>query len=180
MGSMNVQAINLRKWRNMCGVVMQDGKMFSDTVLNNIVLDDEHIDYDRLREVCRIAQIEDEINSMPKGFETKIGETGRGLSGGQKQRLLIARALYRNPEFLFLDEATNSLDVINEKKITDALSAAFKDRTVIVVAHRLSTIRNADQIVVLDKGVIVEIGNHETLMEKKGYYHALVSSQMQC
>ncbi len=98
----------------------------------------------------------------------------------RKQRLLIARALYRNPEFLFLDEATNSLDVINEKKITDALSAAFKDRTVIVVAHRLSTIRNADQIVVLDKGVIVEIGNHETLMEKKRYYHALVSSQMQC
>ena len=180
MGGMNVQAINLRKWRNMCGVVMQDGKMFSDTVLNNIVLDDEHIDYDRLREVCRIAQIEDEINSMPKGFETKIGETGRGLSGGQKQRLLIARALYRNPEFLFLDEATNSLDVINEKKITDALSAAFKDRTVIVVAHRLSTIRNADQIVVLDKGVIVEIGNHETLMGKKGYYYALVSSQTQC
>ena len=176
----NLEEYNMKWWRSRCGVVMQDGKMFSDTVLNNIVLDDEHIDYDRLREVCRIAQIEDEINTMPKGFETKIGETGRGLSGGQKQRLLIARALYRNPEFLFLDEATNSLDVINEKKITDALSAAFKDRTVIVVAHRLSTIRNADQIVVLDKGVIVEIGNHETLMGKKGYYHALVSSQMQC
>ena len=104
---------------------------------------------------------------MPKGFETKIGEKGRGLSGGQKQRLLIARALYRNPAFLFLDEATNSLDVINEKKITDALGAAFINRTVIVVAHRLSTIRNADQIVVLDKGMIVEVGNHETLMEKR-------------
>lgn len=178
MGGMNVSSINLRQWRDMCGVVMQDGKMFSDTILNNIVLDDEHIDYDRLREVCRVAQIEDEINAMAKGFETKIGETGRGISGGQKQRLLIARALYRNPKYLFLDEATNSLDTINERKIVDALNAAFQQRTVIVVAHRLSTIRNADQIVVLEKGFIAEVGNHETLMEKKGFYHALVSSQM--
>lgn len=116
---------------------------------------------------------------MPKGFETTIGETGRGLSGGQKQRLLIARALYRDPKFLFLDEATNALDTINERKIVDALNNAFEHRTVVVIAHRLSTIRNADQIVVLDKGFIVEIGNHETLMEKKGHYFELVSSQMQ-
>ena len=101
------------------------------------------------------------------------------MSGGQKQRLLIARALYRDPKLLFLDEATNSLDVINERKIVHALNGAFKDRTVIVVAHRLSTIRNADQIVVLDKGFVVEVGNHETLMEKKGYYFNLVSTQMQ-
>lgn len=146
---------------------MQDGKIFSDTILNNIVLDDEHIDYEQLRKVCRIAQIEDEINAMPKGFETNIGENGRGLSGGQKQRLLIARALYRNPQYLFLDEATNALDTINEKKIVEALNNAFLQRTVIVVAHRLSTIRNADQIVVLDKGYIVEVGNHNTLMKKK-------------
>jgi len=179
IGGMNVNLINLRQWREMCGVVMQDGKTFNDTIINNIVLDDEHIDYEKLREVCRLAQIETEINEMPKGFETMIGENGRGLSGGQKQRLLIARALYRNPQLLFLDEATNSLDVINERKIVDALNGAFKNRTVIVVAHRLSTIRNADQIVVLDKGFIVEIGNHDTLMEKKGHYHALVSSQMQ-
>lgn len=179
MDTMNVNAINLRQWRNMCGVVMQDGKMFSDTILNNIVLDAERIDYDRLREVCRIAQIEDEINAMPQGFETIIGETGRGLSGGQKQRLLIARALYRNPRFLFLDEATNALDTINERKIVDALNNAFEHRTVVVIAHRLSTIRNADQIVVLDKGYVAEIGNHETLMEKKGLYFELVSSQMQ-
>jgi ATP-binding cassette subfamily B protein len=179
IGGMNVNLINLRQWREMCGVVMQDGKTFNDTIINNIVLDDEHIDYEKLREVCRLAQIETEINEMPKGFETMIGENGRGLSGGQKQRLLIARALYRNPQLLFLDEATNSLDVINERKIVDSLNGAFKNRTVIVVAHRLSTIRNADQIVVLDKGFIVEIGNHDTLMEKKGYYHALVSSQMQ-
>lgn len=179
MGGMNVNLVNLRQWREMCGVVMQDGKTFNDTVLNNIVLDDERIDYERLREVCRIAQIETEINEMPKGFETVIGENGRGLSGGQKQRLLIARALYRNPKLLFLDEATNSLDAINERRIVDALNGAFKDRTVIVVAHRLSTIRNADQIVVLDKGFVVEMGNHDTLMEKKGQYYNLVSTQMQ-
>ncbi|BAR51752.1 ABC transporter, ATP-binding protein [Tannerella forsythia KS16] len=179
MDTMNVNAINLHQWRNLCGVVMQDGKMFSDTILNNIVLDADRIDYDRLREVCRIAQIEDEINAMPKGFETIVGETGRGLSGGQKQRLLIARALYKNPKFLFLDEATNALDSINERKIVDALNNAFQQRTVVVIAHRLSTIRNADQIVVLDKGFIVEAGNHKTLMEKRGHYFELVSSQMQ-
>lgn len=178
MGGMNVSSINLRKWRDMCGVVMQDGKIFSDSILNNIVLEDEKIDYDRLRDVVKIAQLENEINEMPKGFQTMIGEKGRGLSGGQKQRLLIARALYRNPEYLFLDEATNSLDVINEKKIVDALSTAFQNRTVVVIAHRLSTIRNADQIVVLNNGFIQEIGTHDSLMEKKGRYYELVSSQM--
>jgi ATP-binding cassette, subfamily B, bacterial len=177
MGSMNVNSINLRHWRSMCGVVMQDGKIFSDTILNNIVLDTEKIDYKQLRKVCCIAQIEDEINAMPKGFETTIGETGRGLSGGQKQRLLIARALYRNPDYLFLDEATNALDTINERKIVDALNGAFERRTVVVIAHRLSTIRNADQIIVLEKGQIVEAGNHQTLMEKKGHYYSLVRSQ---
>ena len=177
MGGMNVTAINLRQWRNLCGVVMQEGKIFSDTVLNNIVLDDEHLDHDRLHECCRIAQIEDEINAMPKGFDTLIGETGRGLSGGQKQRLLIARALYRNPQYLFLDEATNSLDTINERKIVDALNKAYEQRTVVVIAHRLSTIRNADQIVVLHQGQIVEVGNHEALMERKGLYFQLVVSQ---
>lgn len=116
---------------------------------------------------------------MPKGFETTIRETGRGLSGGQKQRLLIARALYRDPKFLFMDEATNSLDSINERKIVNALNNAFEQRTVVVIAHRLSTIRNADQIVVLDKGFIVETGTHEILMEKKGHYFELVSSQIQ-
>lgn len=177
MGNMNISSINLRTWRNMCGVVMQDGKLFNDTILSNIVLDDEHIDYEHLHKVCRMAQIAKEINGMPKGYETVIGERGRGISGGQKQRLLIARALYREPDFLFLDEATNSLDVINEKKIVEALNAAFKDRTVIVVAHRLSTIRNADQIIVLHQGRIVEIGNHENLMSRKGEYYKLVSSQ---
>lgn len=177
MGGMNVQSINLRRWRELCGVVMQDGKLFNESILNNIVLDDEHIDYDKLRECCRIAQIEAEINAMPKGFDTLVGENGRGLSGGQRQRLLIARALYRNPKMLFLDEATNALDTINERKITEALNAAFTDRTVVVIAHRLSTIRHADQIVVLDHGNIVEIGNHESLIKKEGFYYQLVASQ---
>ena len=175
MGGMNVSIINLKHWREICGVVMQDGKLFSDTIVNNIILDDEHINYDRLHEVCRIAQIEDEINSMPKGYETMIGETGRGLSGGQKQRLLIARALYKKTDFLFLDEATNSLDVINERKIVEALNNAFNNRTVVIIAHRLSTVRNADQIVVMNQGYIAEIGRHDELMEKKGYYYSLVS-----
>lgn len=177
MGGMNVQSVNLRRWRELCGVVMQDGKLFSESILNNIVLDDEHINYDKLRECCRIAQIDEEINAMPKGFDTLVGENGRGLSGGQRQRLLIARALYRNPKMLFLDEATNALDTINERKITEALNAAFTDRTVVVIAHRLSTIRHADQIVVLDHGNIVEIGNHESLIEKEGFYYQLVASQ---
>jgi ATP-binding cassette subfamily B protein len=177
MGGMNVSGINLRKWRELCGVVMQDGKLFSDTILNNIVLDDEHIDYERVREVTRIAQIENEINEMAKGFDTLIGETGRGLSGGQKQRMLIARALYRNPEFLFLDEATNALDTINERKIVEALKNAAVGRTVVIIAHRLSTIRHADQIVVMDRGFVVEVGDHQTLIEKNGLYTSLVASQ---
>lgn len=177
MGGMNVNTINLRLWREQIGVVMQDGKLFNDTILNNIVLDAESIDYERLREACRTAQIEEEINAMPKGFDTKIGENGRGVSGGQKQRLLMARALYRDPKYLFLDEATNALDTINERKIVEALNSAFKAKTVVVIAHRLSTIRHADQIVVLDQGHIVEIGNHETLIERNGLYAQLVGRQ---
>ena len=177
MGGMNVTALNLRKWREMCGVVMQDGKVFSDTIKNNIVLDDEKVDEAQLIKCCQIAQIKEEIDQMPRGFDTEIGEQGRGLSGGQKQRLLIARALYRNPKYLFLDEATNALDTVNEQKIVKALNSAFENRTVVIVAHRLSTIRHADQIVVMDKGQIVEIGNHERLMERKGNYYNLVSSQ---
>lgn len=177
MGGMNVNAINLRLWRDMIGVVMQDGKLFNDTVQANITLDDESVDYDKLRQCCRIAQIEEEINAMPKGFDTKIGEGGRGISGGQKQRILIARALYKDPQYLFLDEATNALDAINERKIVDALNSAFENRTVVVIAHRLSTIRHADQIVVLDQGMVVEIGNHDMLMERQGYYSRLIASQ---
>lgn len=176
LGNMNMKAINLRKWRDMCGVVMQDGKLFSDTILNNIVLDDERVDKENLVRCCQIAQIKSDIDSMPKGFDTLIGETGRGLSGGQRQRLLIARALYRNPRFLFLDEATNALDTVNERKIVEALNGAFEHRTVVIIAHRLSTIRHANQIVVMDKGRIVEIGNHESLMAHKQYYYHMISA----
>lgn len=177
LGDMNMKAVNLRQWRSMCGVVMQDGKLFSDTILNNIVLDDEHVDKENVVRCCQIAQIKSDIDAMPKGFDTLIGETGRGLSGGQKQRLLIARALYRNPQFLFLDEATNALDTVNERKIVEALNSAFEHRTVVVIAHRLSTIRHADQIVVMDQGRIVEIGNHESLMARKRMYYQMVTAQ---
>jgi len=178
IGNLNISNISLREWRDCCGVVMQDGKIFNDTILTNIVLGDENIDYERLKDAVRIAHIAEEIEQMPQAYQTKIGEEGRGLSGGQKQRLLIARALYKNPSYLFLDEATNSLDAINEHKIIKALDQAFISRTVVVIAHRLSTIMNAHQIVVMNNGMIVEIGNHEELMNKKGHYYELASKQL--
>lgn len=178
IGDMNISNISLRQWREKCGAVMQDGKIFNDTILNNIVLDDERIDFDRLRRALSTANIAQEIESLPLGYQTMMGEQGRGLSGGQKQRLLIARALYKDPEYLFFDEATNALDTINEKKITDALDNVFKGKTVIIVAHRLSTIKKAHQIVVMKGGSVVEMGDHESLLEKKGHYCHLVESQV--
>lgn len=178
LGSMNINNISLKQWRDRCGAVMQDGKIFNDTILNNIVLDDEKIDYGRLKRALDTANIAEEIERLPLGYHTKMGEQGRGLSGGQKQRVLIARALYKNPDFLFFDEATNSLDSLNEQKIVEALDNVFRDKTVVVVAHRLSTIRKADQIVVMQDGKIVEIGNHNGLMQKKGRYYQLIQSQL--
>lgn len=179
LGDMNINNISLKQWRDTCGAVMQDGKIFNDTILNNIVLDDEKIDYERLKKALYTANIAQEIEKLPMGYQTVMGEQGRGLSGGQKQRLLIARALYKNPHYLFFDEATNSLDAINEQKIVTALDAVFENKTVIVVAHRLSTIRKSDQIVVMHDGSIVEVGNHYTLMEREGYYFQLVQSQVE-
>ena len=178
IGSMNVNNISLKQWRDKCGAVMQDGKIFNDTILNNIVLDDEKIDYEKLKKALDTANIAQEIEALPLGYQTMMGEQGRGLSGGQKQRVLIARALYKDPDYLFFDEATNSLDTLNEQKIVNALDNVFKEKTVIVVAHRLSTIRNADQIIVMQGGGVVEIGNHQTLMERKGRYFQLVQSQL--
>ena len=178
IGNMNVNNISLKQWRDKCGAVMQDGKIFNDTILNNIVLDDEKIDYEKLKKALDTANIAAEIEKLPLGYQTMMGEQGRGLSGGQKQRILIARALYKDPDYLFFDEATNSLDTLNEQKIVEALDNVFKDKTVIVVAHRLSTIRKADQIVVMQNGMIVEIGNHNSLMERKGRYYQLVQSQL--
>lgn len=177
MGDMNVNNISLRNWRAKCGCVMQDGKLFNDTIQNNIVLDDANIDYEALQKAVEVANISQEIEAMPQGYQTMIGEMGRGLSGGQRQRVLIARALYKDPDYLFLDEATNALDTINEQKIVRALNNVFKNRTVIVVAHRLSTIRRADQIIVLKAGMIIETGNHQSLMTNKQYYYNLIQSQ---
>ena len=177
IGNMNINSISLRQWRTKCGCVMQDGKLFNDTVINNIVLNDNDIDYEALKQATQIANISSEIEAMPQGYRTMIGKMGRGLSGGQRQRLLIARALYKNPDYLFLDEATNSLDAINEQKIVSALNNVFKNRTVVVIAHRLSTIRNADQIIVMNMGMIVEVGDHKTLMNNKKYYYELINSQ---
>lgn len=177
IGDLNIKNISLKQWRNACGSVMQDGKIFNDTILNNIVLEEEKPDIDRLKKAVSAANIAWEIENLPQGYQTMMGESGRGLSGGQKQRILIARALYKNPDYLFFDEATNSLDSINEQKIVAALDDVFKEKTVVVVAHRLSTIQKAHQIIVLKNGSIIEIGNHEVLMEKNGYYTTLVASQ---
>lgn len=177
IGDMNINNISLRVWRDKCGVVLQDGKIFNDTILNNIVLDAEKIDYVRLKNAVDTANIAQEIEQLPLGYQTKMGEQGRGLSGGQKQRILIARALYKNPDYLFFDEATNSLDTINEQKIVQALDHVFKGKTVVVIAHRLSTIRKADMIIVLKSGRVIEMGNHEKLMDHRGHYFELVRSQ---
>ena len=177
IGGMNISTVSLRQWRERCGCVMQEGKLFNDTILNNIVLNEEEVDYEALRQAAEIAHIAREIEQMPQGYQTPVGELGRGLSGGQRQRILIARALYKRPDYLFLDEATNSLDTINEQKIVQALDAAFANRTAVIVAHRLSTIRKADQIIVLRNGMIVEVGNHDSLMKHKQYYYQLIQSQ---
>ena len=177
IGDMNINNISLRQWRAKCGCVMQDGKLFNDTIQNNIVLNEENVDYKALQQAVEVANIAREIEAMPQGYQTMIGEMGRGLSGGQRQRLLIARALYKQPDYLFLDEATNALDTINEQKIVKALNNVFQNRTVIVVAHRLSTIRKADQIIVMKYGMVAEVGNHKKLMNNKKFYYELIQSQ---
>lgn len=177
IGKMNISNISLRQWRNKCGAVMQDGKLFNDTIINNIVLEEDRIDYQALQDAVTVANIANEIEQMPNGYQTLIGENGRGLSGGQKQRILIARALYKNPDYLFFDEATNSLDTVNEQKIVKALDSIFLNKTVVIIAHRLSTIRKADQIIVMKNGQIMEVGNHDTLMKHKQFYHELIQSQ---
>ena len=177
IGDMAIKNVSLKQWRDTCGAVMQDGKMFNDTILNNIVLDDENIDYEKLKKAVSVANIGAEIEQLSQGYNTIMGEMGRGLSGGQKQRVLIARALYKNPDYLFFDEATNSLDTINEQKIVQALDDVFKEKTVVVIAHRLSTIRKADQIIVLKDGMISEVGSHDSLIRKRGHYYQLILSQ---
>lgn len=179
IGGTNLDLFSTSMWREKCGVVMQDGYIFSDTIINNIAVGVDTINKERVVEAVRMANISEYIESLPMGYHTKIGQEGAGLSQGQKQRILIARAVYKNPEFLFFDEATNALDANNEKVIMENMNEFYKGRTVVVVAHRLSTVRNADQIVVLDKGEIVERGKHEELIKLKGSYWHLVKNQLE-
>jgi ATP-binding cassette, subfamily B, bacterial len=179
IGNRRLDLYSLRQWRRQCGVVMQDGYIFSDTIANNIAPGVENIDRKKLLEAVKIANIDEFIDSLPLGFNTRIGSEGHGLSQGQKQRLLIARAVYKNPDFIFFDEATNALDANNEKVILENLQQFFTGRTVIVVAHRLSTVKNADQIIVIEKGKVVESGTHEELISRKGAYHILVKNQLE-
>lgn len=166
-------------WRSICGAVLQDGYIFNDTIARNIALGEEDIDYNRLIQSCRVANIHSFIEILPSGYYTKLGAEGTGISQGQKQRILIARAVYKNPQYIFFDEATNSLDANNEKEILENLEIFFKGRTVVVVAHRLSTVKNANKIVVIDKGKIIEEGTHEELTGLKGKYYELVKNQLE-
>jgi ATP-binding cassette subfamily B protein len=179
LGNNHLSTISHHAWREQCGVVMQDGYIFNDTIANNIAIGQDIIDKERLKKAVEVANIKDYIDQLPLGYNTKIGMEGVGMSGGQKQRLFIARAVYKNPRFIFFDEATSSLDANNEKVIMENLNQFFKDRTAVVIAHRLSTVRNADQIVVLDKGKIIERGTHEELTKLKGNYYNLVKNQLE-
>ncbi|MEI7597420.1 MAG: peptidase domain-containing ABC transporter [Bacteroidota bacterium] len=179
VGESALENISNRMWRSKCGAVMQDGFIFSDTIAKNITISEETINKEKLLHSVNVANIREFVETLPLAYNTKIGGDGHGLSQGQKQRMLIARAVYKNPEYIFFDEATNALDANNEKKIMENLDEFFKGKTVVVVAHRLSTVKNADQIVVLEKGKIVELGNHQELVKLQGKYYELVKNQLE-
>ena len=179
IGNTDISKLNKKWWRRQCGVVMQEGVIFSESIARNIAVDDGDIDKERLLKAAEIACIKDYVMALPLKFNTKIGRDGVGLSQGQKQRILIARAVYKNPDYIFLDEATNSLDANNERSIVENLDKFYKGKTVVIVAHRLSTVKNADQIVVIDHGKVVEVGNHESLTAKRGAYYNLVKNQLE-
>lgn len=179
IGNTNIKNISPRFWRDHCGVVMQDGYVFNDTIAENIAVGEDYIDKQKLRKAVEIANIKDFIEVLPLSYNTKIGNEGVGISGGQKQRLFIARAVYKSPEYIFFDEATSALDANNEKIIMENLEQFFKGKTAIVIAHRLSTVKHADKIIVLDKGKVVEEGTHVELVTLKGEYYRLVKNQLE-
>ncbi|MEO6233151.1 MAG: peptidase domain-containing ABC transporter [Ferruginibacter sp.] len=179
LGPANFKTISPKYWRSVSGAVMQDNFIFNDNIRKNITVTNDTIDNERLLQACKTANILPFIESLPLGFHTKLGAEGTGMSGGQKQRLSIARAVYKNPSFIFFDEATNSLDANNEKVILENMQEFFKGRTVVIVAHRLSTVKNADQIIVLDNGSVAESGNHTELSIKRGKYYELVKNQLE-
>ena len=179
IGNTDMKNISPRYWRNHCGVVMQESYVFNDTIANNIAIGEDTIDKQKLRKAIDIANIQEFIESLPLNYNTKIGNEGVGVSGGQKQRLFIARAVYKSPEYIFFDEATSALDANNEKVIIENLEQFFKGKTAVVIAHRLSTVKHADKIIVLDKGNVVEEGNHTELVAKKGEYYKLIKNQLE-
>ncbi|MFA7081065.1 MAG: peptidase domain-containing ABC transporter [Bacteroidales bacterium] len=179
VGGIDLENISNRVWREKCGAVMQDGFIFSDSIANNIAVGVDNIDRNQLLHAVKVANIKEMIESMPLGFNTKIGQEGKGISQGQRQRILIARAVYKNPDYLFFDEATNALDANNEKVIMENLEEFYKGKTSVIVAHRLSTVKNADQIVVLNNGKITEKGTHRELTELRGEYYSLVKNQLE-
>jgi len=174
-----LNAYSMRWWRSNCGAVMQDGVIFSESIARNIAVDDSEIDCERMRRAAATANVREWIESLPLRYDTVIGPDGLGISQGQRQRILIARAVYRDPDFIFLDEATNSLDAANERAIVENLAGFYRGRTVVVVAHRLSTVRHADNIIVLDGGRVAETGSHESLTALRGLYYNLVKNQLE-
>lgn len=178
LGNIGFNGLNSRSWRDVCGVVSQDGYLFSDTIANNIAISDDIVNRDKLAQAVTTANIKDYIDSLPLKYNTRIGPDGNGISQGQRQRLMIARAIYKNPQYIFLDEATNSLDSQNEKKIVDNLEVFFKNKTVVIIAHRLSTVKNCDNIIVLNQGKISESGTHDELISLRGEYFNLIQEQL--
>ena len=179
VGDTNLASINPHLWRSVTGSVMQDSFIFSDTIAHNIALDTDRLDMKRVRQAAVLANADGFISKLPMGYYTRIGMEGSGVSQGQRQRILIARAIYKNPEYIFFDEATNALDTSNETEIMHNLAAFYHGKTVVIAAHRLSTVKNADQILVMRQGKIVEHGTHQTLLAQKGYYYGLVKNQLE-